>query len=53
MSRTKKEPKESPSKKLRNIFYILWEKDDEGFDTFDLYYESKMTKLVNYYKKLI
>jgi len=53
MSRTKKIPKESPSKKLRNVFFVLWEQDDEGFVEFELYYESKLNKLINHYKKLI
>lgn len=53
MSRTSKAPKESPSKKLRNVFFRLWEKDSEGHKEFETYYDSKMGKLVNYYKKLI
>lgn len=53
MSRTKKIQKESPSKKLRNVFYILWEQDSEGFKDFDAYYDSKMYKLINHYKKMI
>lgn len=50
MSRT---TRESPSKRLRDVFYVLWEQDKEGFNKFDLYYESKMNKLINHYKKLI
>ena len=53
MSRTRKVPKESSSKKLRNIFFVLWEQDNEGIAEFDTYYESKLYKLINYYKKLI
>lgn len=53
MSRTKKRAKESPSKKLRNIFYRLYEQDNEGFHDFESYYESKLHKLINYYKKMI
>lgn len=50
MSRTRKE---SQSQKLRSVFYILWEQDDEGFNKFESYYDSKMKKLVTHYKKLI
>ncbi len=53
MSRTKKVQKESPSKKLRNVFYILWEQDDEGFEEFDSYYDLKIYKLIEHYKKFI
>lgn len=53
MSRTRKVAKESPSKKLRSVFYILWEQDNEGLKDFELYYESKLNKLINHYKKLI
>lgn len=53
MSRTKRVKPESPSKQLRNVFYALYEKDCEGFKSFDLYYDNKMHKLINHYKKLI
>ena len=53
MSRTRKELKESLSKVLRNVFFILWDQDNEGIKDFDVYYESKLYKLINHYKKLI
>ena len=53
MSRTKKTPKESPSKQLRNVFYNLWNQDAEGFKEFDEYYDSKVHKLINHYRKLV
>lgn len=53
MSRTKKVQEESPSQKLRGIFYRLFEKNNEDFEHFEDYYDSKMFKLINYYKKLI
>lgn len=53
MSRTNKQPKESSSKKLRNVFFRLWEQDKEGYKEFETYYESKLNKLINYYKKMI
>lgn len=53
MSRTKKVQTESPSKQLRSVFYVLFEKDDEGFENFEDYYDSKMFKLIRHYKRLI
>ena len=53
MSRTKKLPTESPSKQLRGVFYVLFEKDNENFENFEDYYDSKMFKLIKHYKKLI
>lgn len=53
MSRTNKKIKESPSKKLRNVFFCLWQQDNEGYHDFETYYESKLYKLINYYKKMI
>lgn len=55
MSRTIKREvkKESVSKQLRSVFYRLWEKNDEGYDEFEKYYESKMIKLINHYRKLL
>ena len=53
MSRTKKVQKESPSKRLKSVFYLLWEKNSEGFKEFEDYYESKMEKIVNFYKKML
>lgn len=53
MSRTRKPAVESPSKKLRNVFFRLWEQDNEGVEEFETYYESKLYKLISHYKKLI
>ena len=53
MSRTRRTEKESPSKKLRAIFYNLWEQNKEGFTEFDPYYDNKMYKLISHYKKLL
>lgn len=32
----------SPSKRMRNILYRLYEQDSEGYDDFNLYYNHKM-----------
>lgn len=53
MSRSKPIQQESPSKRLRNVFFALHEKDDEGYVDFDEYYDSKVEKLIKHYKKLI
>lgn len=53
MSLTKKVPVESPSKRLRNTFFRLWEKDDGGFEDFNHYYEDKIEKLISHYSKFI
>ncbi len=53
MSRTRKPPKKSPSKQLRDVFYVLWKQDDEGYDDFEVFYDSKINKLISHYKKLI
>ena len=53
MSRSRPVKEESPSKKLRDVFYTLWVQDSEGFEEFDDYYDTKMSKLIKHYKKLI
>lgn len=53
MSRTKKIQPESPSKRLRNVYFALYEKDNEGFESFEPYYDSKMEKLIKHFKKMI
>ncbi len=53
MSRTRKVVKKSQSLVLRNVFYKLWQQDNEKFDEFDMYYESKMVKLIQHFKKKI
>jgi hypothetical protein len=44
----------SPSKRLRNVFYRLWEQNNEGYTDFNMYYIGKMDMLIEHYKgKLI
>jgi hypothetical protein len=40
----------SPATRLRGVFYRLWEMDNEGFDSFDLFYVAKMEKLIGHFK---
>lgn len=53
MSRTKPIKEESKSKQLRNAYYGLFEKDNEGFKDFDSYYDSKMDKLIKHFRKML
>lgn len=40
----------SPSRRMRNVFFRLWEQDKEGYEDFNLYYRWKMEKLINHFK---
>jgi len=40
----------SPSQRLRSVLYLNYKQNSENFDTFDLYYLSKMEKLINHFK---
>lgn len=40
----------SPSRRMRNVFFRLWEQDKEGYEDFNLYYRWKMEKLINHLK---
>lgn len=51
MSRTKQIPKESPARRFRAVLYHLWEKDNDGFEEFNDYYNDRMEKLIDHYSK--
>lgn len=53
MSRSKPIKQDSKSKQLRNAYFALFEKDNEGFESFEPYYDSKMDKLIKHFKKLL
>ena len=40
----------SPSQRLRNVLFISWESNKEGYDDFNLYYLHKMEIIINHYK---
>jgi hypothetical protein len=40
----------SPAWRLRAVLYRNWEQSAEGFDTFEMYYKSKMEKFINHLK---
>lgn len=43
----------TPSQRLRNVFYILYEQDKEGFAEFKDYYDHKMENLISHFKEKI
>ena len=45
--------KKSPSQRLRGVLYRLWEQKPEGYEDHRLYYQFKMEKIINHYKKLL
>lgn len=45
--------RKTPSQRLRAVFFRLWEKDNEKYDDFNLYYEYKVEKLITHYKGLL
>ena len=53
MSLTKPKVVKSPSQRLKAVYFKLWEQDGEGYDDFEQFYESKMEKLIDYFKKMI
>jgi hypothetical protein len=41
------------SQRLRNVFYKLFEQNNEGFKDFNTYYQSKMDLIIEHYKTKI
>ena len=40
----------SPSQRLRNVLYRVWEKNDQGYKDFDVYYPIKVDEIINHFK---
>ena len=40
----------TPSQRMRNVLYILWEQDKEGYDVFKDYYDFKLEKFIEHLK---
>ena len=40
----------SKGQRLRAVLYRNWEQNNEGCDTFTLYYESHMEKIIRHFK---
>lgn len=43
----------TPSLRLRNVLYLLWKQDPEGYQDSDAYYRAKMELIINTYKSQI
>jgi len=43
--------KKSPSERLRNVLFRVWELDNKGYEVFDNYYIYMMDQLCEHYKK--
>jgi len=41
----------TPSRRLRGVLYRSWEQNNERYDVFNDYYQSKMEKIINHFKK--
>lgn len=46
-------PGKSPSQRMRNVMFVLWKQDTEGFREFDMYYLKKMEDIINELKNNI
>jgi len=53
MSRTSKAQKESSSKRLRGVMFILWTQNSQDFEEFEDYYEAYKESEIKRCKKLI
>lgn len=42
--------KRSASQRLRAVFYLMWQQNNEGFERFNSFYEAKMEMLIGHYK---
>lgn len=40
----------SPSQRMRNVLYVLFEQSPEGFKTFDDFYKAKMEAMIIHFK---
>ena len=40
----------SPSQRLRNTLFVLYEQDAKGFDSFDSFYKNRMEAIIEHYK---
>lgn len=50
-SKPEKPPKpKSKSQRLRAVLFLNWQQDNEGFDTFEKYYDIKMELLISSFR---
>lgn len=43
----------SPSQRMRNVFFLLWKQNNEGFKEFDSFYKFKMEAIITKLKEKI
>lgn len=43
----------TPSNRMRNVLFVLWKQDNEGYKDFALYYQSKMERFIDELKNNI
>lgn len=46
-------PGKTPSQRLRGVFYRIWEKKNDGYKDFNLYYEFHLEQLITHFKAKI
>lgn len=46
-------PQKTPGQRMRNVLYILWKQDQEGYKEFPQYYEAKMNTYIEGLKQNI
>lgn len=44
------DPTKTPSKRLRGVFYRMYEKDSEGFNSFQKFYDFQMERVIEHFK---
>lgn len=40
----------TPSQRLRNVLFVAWQQNSQGFDKFDLYYDFRMNQIIIHLK---
>lgn len=46
-------PGKTPSQRMRNVLYLLWKQDNEGYKDFPMYYASRMERFIEELKNNI
>ena len=40
----------TPSQRIRNVIYRLWQQNNEGYADFNLYYQFRVEGIINHFK---
>lgn len=40
----------SPAKRLRNVLFVLWEQDKQGIEDFEVFYTTRVERIINQIK---